>query len=309
MIAWFRHFGFVCIVASLATAASAQTPAPVRLRARQFVPPANVGGTQPAADARTRRGISNAAAVEGTHFLIQFTGPVTPADLTALRAAGALPLRYVPDNTVAVSVTADFNPASIARARWFGRLEPRDKLSVDSARDIARDFPAYPLTVIEFQPDVSAATVLERLAAAGTAPVRSKALPRYMAAIPTDRATIEALANDDAVAWIYPGTTDLIASGALMCEGVNRPEGIVANYATVGDGWDGIGLGSASLSYYLQKGTDRHRAVASGGGDCPRPHGMGEVCRRAMAAGQQARRAAVGDDPLGTTRSRRRFPI
>jgi hypothetical protein len=199
--------------------------------------------------------MSTAAAVERTHFLIQFTGPVTPADLTALRAAGAVPLRYVPENTVAVSVTADFNPASVARARWFGRLEATDKLSVDSARDIVRDFPSYPLTVIEFQPDVASATVLERLAAAGTAPVRSKALPGYMAAIPTDRATIEALANDDAVAWIYPGTTDLIASGALMCEGVNRREGIVANYATVGDGWDGSGLGSVSLSYYLLKGT------------------------------------------------------
>jgi hypothetical protein len=253
MIAWVRQLGFICIVATLATAASAQTPAPVRLRARQFVPPANVGAGQPAGDAMIRRGMT--AAAGRAHFLIQFAGPVTPADLTALRAAGALPLRYVPDNTVAVWVTAGFNPASIARARWFGRLEATDKLSVDSARDIARDFPAYPLTVIEFQPDVSPATVLERLAAAGTAAVRSKALPGYMAAIATDRATIEALANDDAVAWIYPGTTDLIASGALICEGVNGAEGIVANYATMGDGWDGSGLGSVSLSYYLQKGT------------------------------------------------------
>jgi hypothetical protein len=254
MILWIRHLAFACIVAGVAAAASAQTPAPVRLRARQFVPPANVGASQPAGDATMRRGMATAG-VERTHFLIQFTGPVTPADLNALRAAGASPLRYVPDNTIAVSVTPGFNPASIARTRWVGRLEPGDKLSVDSARDIARDVPAYPLTVIEFQPDVSAATVLERLTDAGTAPVRSKALPRYMAAIPTDRAAIEALANDDAVAWIYPGTTDLIASGALICEGVNRPEGIVANYATVGDGWDGIGLGSASLSYYLLKGT------------------------------------------------------
>jgi hypothetical protein len=252
----FRRLGFVCIIAVLTTAvSSAQTPAPVRLKARRFVPPANVHERAPASDTMARRGLSRTPGAGPTHFLIQFSGPVTAADLAGLRAAGAVPLRYVPDNTVAVSVTANFNPASIARARWVGQLGPTDKLSIDTTKDIARDFPAYPLTVVEFQPDVSHATVIERLAAAGTAPVRSKALPGYMAAIPTERTAIETLANDDAVAWMYPGTTDLIASGALMCEGVNRGEGIVANYATVGDGWDGSGLGTVSLSYYLLKGT------------------------------------------------------
>lgn len=256
MSASIRRLGFVCIIALLTTSvSSAQTPAAVRLKARRFVPPANVHERGPAGDTLTRRSLSGTPGADRTHFLIQFAGPVTRADLAALRAAGAVPLRYVPDNTVAVSVKPNFNPAAIARARWVGQLGPSDKLSVETTKDIARDFPAYPLTVVEFQPDVSQATVIERLAAAGTAPVRSKALPRYMAAIPTERTAIEALANDDAVAWIYPGTTDLISSGALMCEGVNSSEGIVANYATVGDGWDGSGLGPVSLSYYLLKGT------------------------------------------------------
>ncbi len=207
MSASIRRLGFVCIIALLtASVSAAQTPSAVRLKARRFVPPANVHERGPGGDTLTRRSLSGTPAANRTHFLIQFAGPVTPADLAALRAAGAVPLRYVPDNTVAVSVKPNFNPASITRARWIGQLGPSDKLSVDTTKDIERDFPAYPLTVVEFQPDVSQATVIERLAAAGTALVRSKAFPRYMAAIPTERAAIEALANDDAVAWIYPGT-------------------------------------------------------------------------------------------------------
>jgi hypothetical protein len=252
MIVSLRRAGLALVIASLAAVVTAQPPAPVRLRARHFVPAANVH--VPGGEALTRRAMPLAAS-ERRHLLIQFSGRITAQDLAGLRAAGALPLRYVPENTVAVSAGPSFDPASLARARWVGELAPADKLSVDSASDLARDFPAYPLTVIEFHPDATPAIVAERLGAAGTAAVPSKALPGYMAAIPTDRTAIETLAADDTVAWIYPGTTALISSGALMCEGLLSPEGVVANYATVGEGWDGSGLGTASLSYYLLKGS------------------------------------------------------
>jgi hypothetical protein len=241
-------FALVSLVI-LATGTQAQKPAPVRLRARTFVPAANVHTAVPGT--AQQRGIAPMIARGRKHLLIQFSGPVTATDLASLRAAGARPLRYVPENTVAVSAPAGFDLAAMPRARWSGELAPSDKLSIDSANDILRDFQQYPLTVVEFHPDATAATVVERLGAAGTTAIPSKALPAYMAAIPTDRPAIETLAADDAVAWIYPATTDLLAGGALMCEGLVSPQGIVANYATVGDGWDGLGLKTVNLSYYL----------------------------------------------------------
>ncbi|MDQ3213519.1 MAG: hypothetical protein M3Q85_12645, partial [Acidobacteriota bacterium] len=263
MIVYVRHFGLALVVGSLATLASAQTPAPVRLKARSFVPSPNVHGRQPGDLGALRRGASSVS--ERRHLLVQFSGPITARELAALRAAGARPLRYVPDNTVAVSVPAAFDPTVLQRARWVGELEPSDKLSIDSAKELAADFPFYPLTVIEFHPDVARTIVQERLAAAGTAAVASSALPGYMAIIPTDPTAIAALAAEDAVAWIYPGSTDLIAGGALICEGLITPEGVVANYATVGEGWDGSGLGSAALSYYLLAGsTDLGPSLQSG---------------------------------------------
>jgi matrixin len=256
MIPSAHRAGLVFMLSMVTTLASAQSPAPVRLRARTFVPPPNVHAANAPGVARpAQRGMAPSGGPQRAHLLIQFEGPPTQADFAALRKAGALPLRYVPENTVAVSAAPDFDAASVPRTRWVGELAPSDKLSVDSATDIAKDFPVYPLTVIEFHPDATAAVVLERLGAAGTAPVRSSALPAYMAAIPTDRAAIESLAADDAVAWIYPGTTDLIAAGALMCEGLMSPQGLVANYATVGDGWEGAGLKSVNLTYYLLAGS------------------------------------------------------
>jgi regulation of enolase protein 1 (concanavalin A-like superfamily) len=65
---------------------------------------------------------------------------------------------------------------------------------------------------------------------------------------------VRALAADDGVAWVYPATADAIAGGALVCDGLVSGAGVVANYATVGDGWDGPGRGSADLSYTLTAG-------------------------------------------------------
>ncbi len=251
MIAPFRLLGLLAIAANLATIASAQTAAPIRLKARRFVPAGNVHVRQPSPEP----GAGRRSAQQRRYLLVQFTGPVAPGDLAALRAAGARPLRYVPENTVAISAPPGFNPAVLTRARWVGELEPSDKLSAESVRDLSAAFPGYPLTVIEFQPDVTPAEIQERLTAAGTTSVPSTALPRYMTIIPTDPAAVASLAADPSVAWIYPGTTDLLAGGALICEGLLSAEGVVANYATVGDGWDGAGLSAATLSYYFGAGS------------------------------------------------------
>jgi hypothetical protein len=199
------------------------------------------------------------------HLLIQFTGAIGAADLSRLRAAGAIPLRYVPDNTVAISAPADFDPSGVARARWAGELLASDKISPDSARDLARAFPAYPLTVVEFHPDLVRNAVDERLTEAGVARVPAAHLPAHIALVATDPAAIAALALDDAVAWVYPATSDALAVSALVCEGLVSPQGAVANYATMGDGWDGPGTGSVDLSYFVSAGSrDISESLQSG---------------------------------------------
>jgi hypothetical protein len=265
------RLGSAAFVVSLAASsiAAAQTPAPIRLKSRTFVPAANVhaagGARMPGPWARTpsagtpqSRSAGGAGGVgeeAPTHLLIQFAGAITAADLSALRMAGAFPLRYVPEHTVAVAAAPGFDPSRLARVRWVGELASSDKISMDSARDLSLDSPRYPLTAIEFHPDLTRGAVAARLSAAGVASVPAAHLPAHVALVATDRTAIEILAADDGVAWVYPATSDVVAAAAIVCEGLVSPQGVVANYATVGDGWDGPGNGSAELSYFLSAGS------------------------------------------------------
>ena len=254
---WLSRILTFALLAAFTPAAVAQTPNPIRLKSRTFVPTANVHTAGPARRAAPGTASSAAGYVDATrrHLIIQFTGPITPADLADLRRAGAVPLRSVPEHALAVAAGPEFDPSVLPRARWTGTLTPADKLSAHSSADLARSNPAYPLTVIEFHPDVTAAQVAASLAVAGTAAIPGPPLPAHVVLVPTDRDAIERLVSDDGVAWVYPATTSALTENGLLCQGLAGADGAVAEYATIGDGWDGPGLGSANLSYFVQTPT------------------------------------------------------
>lgn len=240
-----NRLALAAVLVSVASVAAAQPSAPLRLKGRTFVPPRNVH----AAEQRSAAAAADAS-LGRDYFIIQFDGPITRADLSALRRAGAMPLRYVPENAVAVSARPGFSPAVLSRARWIGSLAPSDKLSSRSAEDLARPGYDYPVTVVEFQPDLTAAEVSDRLALAGTSRIQSTRVPAHVALIETDRTAVERLTADDAVAWIYPASPDATAPGSVMCGGLVSPHGLVADYAVSGEGWDGAGRGAADLTYF-----------------------------------------------------------
>jgi regulation of enolase protein 1 (concanavalin A-like superfamily) len=247
MTGWVRRYALSLVCLGVATGAGAQDSPSLRLKARTFVPPANVhAGAAQAPSAQAMR------AGGRRHLLVQFGRPITAEDRTALARAGAVPLRYVPDRALAVSAGAAFDASSIPGVRWVGALDASDRISAETAADLARTTPEYPLTVIEFQPDVTRAESDRALLAARAARVETPYLPAYMALVRTDRSAIQALSRDDLVAWIYPGAPELANSAMLACEGTVTADGIVASYSTVGEGWDGEGRHSAALSFFLQ---------------------------------------------------------
>jgi hypothetical protein len=82
--------------------------------------------------------------------------------------------------------------------------------------------------------------------------VDAPALPAHATMIPTDALAIQRLSGLDEVAWIYPAAPDVeTTTMAAMCAGLVRPEGVVANYAAMGEGWDGPGRGAVRLRYFL----------------------------------------------------------
>ncbi len=228
----------------LSGAATAAAQAPLRLKGRTFVPPANLHAGVDFARPRS-------FATAPQHALIQFDRPITPDDVAAIEAAGAAVLRYVPENALAISTSGPFDASAVPHARWIGALAPTDRVSADTAADLSRTAPRYRVSAVEFQPDVDRAQAERRLAIAHASSVPAPRLPGYLALIHTDRRVIEALSADEAVAWIYPVSDSAIGAGTLACEGIVAPEGVVANYATVGDGWDGPGLAHTELSWFL----------------------------------------------------------
>ncbi len=220
---------------------------PIRLRARTFVPERNV---------RRRTWTSFRLTVgdpKPRHYLIQFDDGISHATLAALRAAGATPLHVVPDNALAIVAPASFDPSTIPGARWTGSLRADDKISAETRADVSAATPSHPFTMVQFHPDTTADGSVDAVLAAGATPIEIPGLPAYVRIIRTTADAIAALAQNESVAWILPAGRE-VTSGqpVMMCEGLVDSAGIVAPFATEGDGWDGPGLGSTRLGLFFQ---------------------------------------------------------
>jgi regulation of enolase protein 1 (concanavalin A-like superfamily) len=263
---YLKPFVLLLVFCSMATAAAAQPGPVLRLKSGAFVPPANVHSVEARRQRQERAEARRAADPQGRqHLIVQFEGPVTVRDLAELRGAGATPLRYVPEHAVAVAAPLDFDPASVRRVRWAGELAPADRLSAAARLELGRERPHYPLMIVEFHPDVTEAEKGERLASAGAAALPRPGFPTHTALVPSDRRLVEALAADDLVAWIYPAHGDEVSAVAPVCQGTATPVGMVAEYATVGEGWDGPGQGAADLGYHVQAFTPQVSAATTHG--------------------------------------------
>jgi regulation of enolase protein 1 (concanavalin A-like superfamily) len=250
---YLKRIALVLLFSSMAATAAAQPGPVLRMKSGAFVPPANVHAAEARHERRARADARRAADPQGRqHLIVQFEGPLTGQDVADLRRAGATPLRYVPDHALAIAAPLDFDPATIRRVRWAGELRPADRLSAEAVLELRRERPQHPLMFVEFHPDVTEAEKAARLAAAGVAALPRPGLPAYLALVPADRRLVETLAADDFVAWIYPAHGDEAGSVAPACQGAATPVGLVAEYATVGEGWDGPGQGSADLGYHVQ---------------------------------------------------------
>ncbi len=249
------RFVLVVITISLGTPYAWGADRPIRLRSRIFVPIRNLTPSDPSR--RARRDQRDAATIGNLrHYLLQFADRVTPATLAAIRAEGGIPLRLVPEDAVAVAAAADFDPTRIPGARWIGALDPNDKLSPESRSEVRTAAKKYPYTVIEFHPDTTAASALTFALDAGATPIAVPGLPPHMLVVQTDRAAIVALAQLDAVAWIFPASQELTSGNtATMCAGLVSDGGVVAPYATEGEGWDGPGRNAIQLGYVLTNPT------------------------------------------------------
>jgi len=223
-----------------------QATRPLLLKNRQFIPDENVGLAPVSAGRPEQR-----------HLILHYSRPLTAGDREAIRARGAAVLGYVPNDALLVSVAGPLEITGLGGLRWVGELEPGDKLS-PRVRDAIERAPLdrQLANVVIFHPDVAPGQASAVIRSVGARELVNPWLPASSKAVVAPAAAFTDLARRDEVGWIFPASRDVIAGRRVHYSPIQSAEdGPIAEWAVRGNGWDGAGLGSATLTYYFANGT------------------------------------------------------
>ena len=183
-----------------------------------------------------------------SHLLIQFAKAPGEEQIAALSRRGVVALSYVPDFAFFVSARdgADFEGLGL---QWVGRLQPSEKISPELKGEIASG--GNISIVAEFYPDVidgEARTITNHVGL--VTHDNPDVLPHHLL-VSGSASQIMELAQWDEVSYIFPASQDLVGGNFVHgCAGALTSSGPVGQaIPLVGDGWDGPGLGTASLKY------------------------------------------------------------
>jgi len=189
------------------------------------------------------------------HRILEFDVWPLPGQVRRLTERGVRILQPVPDNGLLVSLPEGTDLSGVGM-RWSIRLRSENKLSrlLATVPVAGRSF-----YVVEFHPDVAEADQRAIVLAEG-ALIRENPdmLPAHLL-VEGRRDLLRSLAEWDEVAYIFPASGDLADRRPVAgCQALTTVYGAVGQYiATVGDGWDGPGTGSAVLTYSFGELTAR----------------------------------------------------
>lgn len=193
------------------------------------------------------------------HLLMQFHRPPTAGQVSELAARGVAVLADVPEDGLLVSVVGPVNLSGLG-VRYAAPIDPSDKISALDASNTT----GYLL--VAFYPDVNLNDARGLLLNAGTMLSENPDLgPHNLMIQSSDMQLVETLAQLDAVSYIFPASKEL-AQGTPVnpCVGALTTNGATTqSIPTYGYGWDGPGLGSATVFYYYSSVTSQLNAAAA----------------------------------------------
>ena len=236
------------------------------------------------------------------HLLLHFPRHPTAAMVSELRRDGVQVLGDVPDNGLLVKVAQPTAVAALG-VNYAAPISPRNKISPLIASSIApllgkrairgRGAQVQSYFIVEFHSDTDMNRARGTLLNMGLIPLDNPDLnpSHLMFHVGAKRApaALAALAQLDEVAYVFPASRELILNiparyyaGALT---TNGPAG--QSIPTYGNGWDGPGLGAATVVYVFSRMTAQLGSAAA----------QTEI-RRAMA--EWSRVAAISWQPGGS---------
>ncbi len=252
-----HQWAFPALLLSLGVCPLAGVTETPRLRLRAGPIPDNL---LEASSARAR----SAAAVQGaltnpgrSHLILQFAEPPGESIRREVESRQIRVLAYVPDNALLVSAPLDARLSGLGLV-YAGALSVENKFSALLGQAERGENTS---AVVELHADVDPADGWRMAVDAGLEITTHPDLPSYALLVQGSVGQLEELAGHDEVAWVYPASEDLLSGRpATACRGGAQvvgaddasPMAASASLASsFGEGWDGPGLGSASLTYYL----------------------------------------------------------
>jgi len=204
-------------------------------------------------------GAQGSSASGSGHLIMQFHRPPTGVQVSELTARGVNVLADVPEDGLLVSVTGPVNLSGLG-VRYAAPIDAPDKISpLDAAN-------ANGYLLVEFYPDVNPGDARGLLLNAGAVLSENPDLgPHNLMVKTSDMQLVENLAQLDAVSYIFPASNELAQGVAVNpCVGALTTNGATTqSIPTYGYGWDGPGLGSATVFYYYSNVTSQLNAAAA----------------------------------------------
>ena len=197
------------------------------------------------------------------HVIVQFEDPPSAATLQALADRGTTAVAFIPDNAVVVTMDATVNLSGLG-VRYAAPLSPYQKISPLIANGDPVVIRGYYL--VEFHHDISPSDArrlilnLPLLELLDNPDLASRHLLVHIPDPSREGEALASLAAQDAVAYIFPASNELIegqpvgtdlpvAPGFLLASG----EVLGQLVSTFGDGWDGPGRNAATLFYVFSQ--------------------------------------------------------
>jgi len=195
----------------------------------------------------------------GGHLLVQFDRTPSAQHINELVSRGVTVLADVPENGVLVSVAGPVSLGGLG-VRYAAPIAAADKISPLAATNTNGHL------LVEFYPDVNLDAARGMLLNAGAVLSDNPDLGSHVLMIQTsDVSLVQKLAQLDPVSYIFPASNEL-AQGlpVIPCAGALTTNGAtVQSIPTYGYGWDGPGLGSATVFYYYSNVTSQLNETAA----------------------------------------------
>jgi hypothetical protein len=204
------------------------------------------------------------------HLLLVFTEGPKPGDIETLERRGGRVVQVVPDRGI-IAAVPETTVLDDLRLEWVGRLRPEQKVSpllVDAGLLWFPESDASSQTILlESYVDVSRHALSEIAAREGLRIVDHADLTPWQLMVTGAPAALARLADWDEVAYLFPASEQMILGGpAQPCGGAMTGGGPIGQIsASIGDGWDGQGRGSAELGYFFSSYTGRLTATEARG--------------------------------------------